>query len=154
MEAEFGQPQWVFGTSLYGFASARQIVCCYTKEGRDYLATLDTATRTLDTIDVPFTTISQAHASGSRVLFIGASSTDATSIVLLDLTTKRFEVLRRSRETTVDAGYIAAPRAVEFPTEGGLTAHGNFYPPQNRDYAAPENENPPLLVVFDVLPRP
>jgi len=147
MEAEFGQPQWVFGTSLFGFASAQQIVCCYTKEGRDYLATLDIETRTLDTIDVPFTTISQVHGSGGRLLFIGASSTDATSIVSMDLTTKRFEVLRRSREATVDAGYISAPRAVEFPTERGLTAHGNFYPPQNRDYAAPENEKPPLLVM-------
>ena len=29
------------------------------------------------------------------------------------------------------------PRAIEFPTEGGLTAHGHFYPPRNRDYAAP-----------------
>jgi dipeptidyl aminopeptidase/acylaminoacyl peptidase len=147
MEAEFGQPQWVFGTSLFGFASAQQIVCCYTKEGRDYLATLDIETRTLDTIDVPFTTISQVHGSGGRVLFIGASSTATTSIVSMDLTTKRFEVLRRSREATVDAGYISAPRAIEFPTERGLTAHGNFYPPQNRDYAAPENEKPPLLVM-------
>jgi WD40-like Beta Propeller Repeat len=42
IQAEFGQPQWVFGTSLYGFASARQIVCCYTKDGCDFLATLNT----------------------------------------------------------------------------------------------------------------
>ena len=95
----------------------------------------------------PSLTISQVRVAGDRVLFIGASSTDTTSIVSLDLTTKRFEVLRRSREATVDAGYISAPRAVEFPTEGGLTAHGNFYPPQNRDYAAPEDEKPPLLVM-------
>src|SRR5258705_9324949 len=147
MEAEFGQPQWVFGTSLCDFASARQIICYYAKEGRDYLATLNTATKALDTIDVPFTTISQVRAASDRVLFIGASSTDTTSIVSLDLTTKRFEVLRRSREATVDAGYISAPRAIEFPTERGLTAHGNFYPPQNRDYAAPEDEKPPLLVM-------
>src|SRR5580765_3355919 len=147
MEAEFGQPQWVFGASLFGFASARQIVICYTKDGCDFLATLNTETRALDTIDVPFATISQIRAGGDRVLFIGASSTDTTSIVSLDLTTKRFEVLRRSREATVDAGYISAPQAIEFPTEGGLTAHGNFYRPQNRDYAAPENEKPPLLVM-------
>src|SRR6266850_1156228 len=147
MEAEFGQPQWVFGASLFGFASARQIVICDTKDGCDFLATLNTETRALDTIDVPFATISQVRAGGDRVLFIGASSTDTTSIVSLDLTTKRCEVLRRSREATVDAGYISAPRSIEFPTEGGLTAHGNFYPPQNRDYTAPEDEKPPLLVM-------
>jgi len=147
MEAEFGQPQWVFGTRLFSFVSENQIVCTYTKDGSDYLAMLDTATGALGTIEVPFTTISQVQTAGDRVLFIGASSTDTTSIVSLELTTKRFEVLQRSREATVDAGYISAPRAIEFPTEGGLIAHGNFYPPQNQDYTAPENEKPPLLVM-------
>lgn len=147
MDAEFGQPQWVFGTSLFSFVSGKQIVCSYTENGRDYLATLDTAIRALQTIEVPFTTISQVQVAGDHVLFIGASSTDTTSSVSLDLTTKRFEVLRRSREAAVDGGYVSSPRAIEFPTERGVTAHGNFYPPQNRDYAAPDNDKPPLLVM-------
>jgi dipeptidyl aminopeptidase/acylaminoacyl peptidase len=147
MDAEFGQPQWVFGNSLYGFASEKQIVCSYAKNGSDHLATLDEATRALDDIEVPFTAISQVCAAGDRVVFIGASSTEPTAIVSLNLATKKLEVLRRSRETAVDAGYLADPRAIEFPTEGGLTAHANFYPPRNRDYAAPANENPPLLVM-------
>jgi dipeptidyl aminopeptidase/acylaminoacyl peptidase len=147
MDAEFGQPLWVFSSALYGFASARRIVCSYTKNGRDYLATLDTGTRALDTIDLPFTTISQVHAAGDRVVLIGAASTDASSIVSLNLNTRKFEVLRRSREATVDARYLAEPRAIEFSTEGDLTAHGHFYPPRNRDYTGPANEKPPLLVM-------
>jgi dipeptidyl aminopeptidase/acylaminoacyl peptidase len=65
----------------------------------------------------------------------------------LDLTTNRFEILRRSREESVGSGYLATPRALEFPSENGLSAHGNFYPPHNCDYAAPPNEKPPLLVM-------
>jgi dipeptidyl aminopeptidase/acylaminoacyl peptidase len=147
MDAEFGQPQWVFGTSLYAFASERRIVCTYAKNGRDYLATLDTQTRKLETIELPFTIISQIRAAGNRVIFIGASATQTTSIVSLDLATHNFEVLRRSRETNVDTGYLAEPRAIEFATERGLTAHGYFYPPRNRDYTAPAHEKPPLLVM-------
>jgi dipeptidyl aminopeptidase/acylaminoacyl peptidase len=147
MDAEFGQPQWVFASALYGFASAGRIVCSYTKNGRDYLVTLDTRTKALNTIELPFTAISQVHTSGDRVVFIGASSNQPTSIVSLNLTTKTLEVLRRSREKAVDAGYLAEPRAIEFPTGGGLTAHANFYPPRNRDYTAPANEKPPLLVM-------
>jgi dipeptidyl aminopeptidase/acylaminoacyl peptidase len=147
MDAEFGQPQWVFSSALYGFASARRIVCSYTKNGRDYLATLDTLTRAFNDIELPFTAISQVRAAGDRVVFIGASSTEPTSIVSLNLGTKELEVLQRSRETAVDAGYLADPRAIEFPTEGGLTAHGHFYPPRNRDYAGPAHEKPPLLVM-------
>jgi len=37
--------------------------------------------------------------------------------------------------------------AIASPTENGLTAHGFFYPPRNRDYTAPAGERPPLLVV-------
>jgi len=147
MDAEFGQPQWVFSSALYGFASARRIVCSYTKNGRDYLATLDTLTRAFNDIELPFTAISQVRAAGDRVVFIGASSTEPTSIVSLNLGTKELEVLQRSRETAVDAEYLTNPRAIEFPTEGGLTAHGHFYPPRNRDYAGPAHEKPPLLVM-------
>ncbi len=55
-------------------------------------------------------------------------------------------MLRRASEVTVDEGYLSSPRAVEFPTENGLTAHAFFYPPRNRDFSAPEGERPPLLV--------
>jgi dipeptidyl aminopeptidase/acylaminoacyl peptidase len=147
MDAEFGQPHWAFGGSLYGFSSDKQIICSYTENGRDHLATLDTLPRELNDIKLSFTTVSQVRVAGDRVVFIGASSTESTSVVSLNLATKELEVLRRSRETAVDAGYLADPRAVEFPTEGGLTAHGYFYPPRNRDYAAPPDEKPPLLVM-------
>ena len=105
------------------------------------------STRTLNDIELPFTAISQVRIAGDHVVFIGASSTEPTSIASLNLATKRLEVLRRSRETAVDAGYLTDSRAIEFPTEGDLTAHGHFYPPRNRDYTAPANEKPPLIVM-------
>src|SRR6185295_3004869 len=43
-------------------------------------------------------------------------------------------------------GYISEPQPIEFPTENGLTAHGFYYPPRNKDFAAPPNERPLLLV--------
>ena len=69
-----------------------------------------------------------------------------TSIVKLDLNTGQFETLRRSNDLETYPQYFSVPRAIEFPTEGGLIAHGFFYPPQNPDYRAPENEKPPLIV--------
>ncbi len=147
MEAEFGQPQWVFGGSLYGFASETEIVCSYSKNGNDYLATLDTAIKTLRDIELPYSAISQVRVAADRVMFIGASGTETSAVVALNLSTTKFEVMRRSREATVDAGYLSEARAIEFPTEQGRTAHGYFYPPNNRDYAAPAREKPPLLVM-------
>jgi len=57
-------------------------------------------------------------------------------------------VLRRSSEIAIDAGDLSFPQEIEFPTEHGLTAHAFFYAPQNRDYVAPSDERPPLLVMI------
>jgi dipeptidyl aminopeptidase/acylaminoacyl peptidase len=147
MDAEFGQPHWVFGSSFYGFATPTQILCSYTKNGHDYLAKLDAVTKTLEIFEIPFSAISQVQVAGNRAGFIGASPTQTSSVVTLDLATQNLAVLRRSRETAVDSRYLASPQSVEFPTEGSLTAYGYFYPPRNPDYAAPTDEKPPLLVM-------
>ena len=147
MEGEFGQPQWVFGGSLYGFASEKQIVFSYSRNGRDYLSTLHTSSKKLQDIDLPYSAVSQVRVAAGRVVFIGASATESSAIATLDLTTGKLAVLLRSRETAIDAGYLSEARAIDFPTEQGLTAHGYFYAPKNRDYAPPADEKPPLLVM-------
>jgi len=147
MDAEFGEPQWVFGGSLYGFESAHRIVCSYTQNGYSRLALLDSATGALNRIDLPYSAISQVRVGGGRLVFVGASSTETSSIISLDLASRNWRVLYRSRESQVDAGYLSPPRTIEFPTEHGRTAHAFFYPPRNRDYVALTDEKPPLLVL-------
>lgn len=147
MEAEFGLPQWVFGMSTYAFESEYRIVCAYVEKGFSRLAVLDTATGRLETIETPYTKIEGLRAKPGQVVFIAASPAEATSVVSFDQNTHRFETLRRSSELTIDADYISVPQAIEFPAENGLTSHAFFYPPRNRDFAAPEGERPPLLVM-------
>ena len=118
------------------------------KDGCDFLATSGHRDESLrhDRRALRYDFSSSRRAD--RVLFIGASSTDTTSIVALDLTTKRFEVLRDGRgKQPLTPDIFPLPEPLSFPPKRGLTAHGNFYPPQNRDYAAPEDEKPPLLVM-------
>ncbi len=147
MEAEFGLPQWVFGMSTYAFESVERIVCAYTKDGAWHLASLNTETRELETIETPYTSIGGIRVAPGRAIFHAGSPTEPMSIVQLDLATGQFKVLRRSTRLDIDPGYLSAPRAIEFPTENGLTAHAIFYPPKNRDYAGPAGERPPLLVM-------
>ena len=147
MEAEFGRPQWIFGMSTYQFVSANQIICTYTQDGFWHLGSLDTLTRKLDRIETPYTSISNLQVIPGGVLFNASSSTESGSIVRLDLTTREFEIVCRSSEIKIDSGYFSPPQAIEFPTEGGLTAHAFFYPPQNRDYTAPADDLPPLVVI-------
>src|SRR6185312_13632173 len=146
-EAEFGFPQWGFGMSSYGFVSAHRIICSYIEKGTARLASIDTRTKELTDIDSPYTDIQYLRASPNEVVFRGGLSSTPTSIVRLHLDSMEFEVLRRAMNVEIDSGFISAPEAVEFPTEGGLTAHGLFYRPRNRDFEGPANERPPLLVL-------
>lgn len=46
----------------------------------------------------------------------------------------------------IDEGYLSEPTSIEFPTEDGLTAFMNYYPPANKDFKLPPGQRPPLLV--------
>jgi dipeptidyl aminopeptidase/acylaminoacyl peptidase len=146
MEAEFGMPQWVFGISMYAFESAERIICSYIEKGNSRLASLETTSGKFEPIETPHTDITSVHARSGEVVFRGGSPTEPASVVQLDLKTERIEVLRRSNDLEIDPDYFSIPQAIEFPTEDGKTAHAFFYPPRNRDSAAPEGELPPLLV--------
>lgn len=146
-ETEFGLPQWVFGMSTYAFVSPQRIVCWYTQDGADRLAYLDTNGGALTPIATPYTTIGGIHASADRVLFSGASPTEVSALVQLDVATGSIEVLRRARQVSVGSSYFSMPQAIEFPTEHKYTAYAFYYPPHNPDYAAPVGELPPLMVV-------
>jgi dipeptidyl aminopeptidase/acylaminoacyl peptidase len=148
MEVEFGSPQWVFGKSTYAFESAGRIICAYTQQGTWHLASLDVATGKLELIETPYSEMEYVRAAPGRVVFLAGSPTELESVVQLDLATRRLEVLRRSSEITIDAGVLSFPQQIEFPTEHGLTAHAFFYAPRNRDYVAPSDERPPLLVMI------
>lgn len=144
--AEFGVPQWVFGLSTYAFASAEKIVCTFVERGIWQLGEINTTTRALARIETPYTDISFVCASADHAVFRAGSPTEPQSIIDFDFATRTSTVLQRANRIDVDAAYISGPQAIEFPTENGLTAHGFFYPPKNRDFNAPRDQRPQLLV--------
>jgi dipeptidyl aminopeptidase/acylaminoacyl peptidase len=145
-KGDLGMPQWVFGMSAYAFVTPSLIVCSHVEQGVSRLGTIDVETREFREIDCPYTDIQYVRAANGSVVFRGGSPIDVAAIVRLDLSSGKFETLRRSNELIVDNSYYSVPRAIEFPTEAGLRAHGFFYPPQNPDYRAPNDERPPLIV--------
>lgn len=150
MAAEFGSPQWVFGMSTYAVESPGRLLCAYRTQGSWRLGELETGSRTVTRIEVPYTSIGSVRWTAGRAAFVGGSPTEPPSIVLLEpgagMTARRPGIVRRATDLALDPGYLSHPEAIEFPTEHGLTAHAFFYPPQNRDHAAPTGERPPLIV--------
>jgi dipeptidyl aminopeptidase/acylaminoacyl peptidase len=147
MDAEFGVPLWTFGTSTYGFESARRIICTYAKDGRSFLASLDTSSLQLEAIKTPYFSIDCLKVTPRCAVFVAGSPTEPVAVIRYDLRTGEMQVLRRSIEVDIDPRYVSVPQAIEFPTENGLTAHAFLYQPMNHDFRGPPGQRPPLIVV-------
>ena len=149
MEAEFARAQWNFGMSTYAFAGPMRVICSYVSNGLGRLAMLDLVSGRLTAIDTPYTEFGSVRADGDRAAFRAGAPGIASSIVSLDLRSGTFEVVRKSTTVVDDpalARYLTRVEPIEFPTEGGKTAHALYYPPFNPDYAGPDGEKPPLVV--------
>ena len=153
MQAEFGRPLWNLGMATYGFTASCAIVCTYAQDGDWHMALLDPARGLLDPIILPFRKISDVRVSGDCVLFIGGAPDHSDAIVLLDLTTRKYVVLKRAISLQVDPGYLSIPQAINFATDSVTTddaapvmSHAFYYPPTNCDYVADSAQKPPLLV--------
>lgn len=146
MAAEFGQPQWRFDVPTYAFVSGEQAVCTYIQNGLSNLAILDLDRGVLETLEMPYDEIRSIRYGAGRLLFIAAAPVEPKCVAELRLDDRRLTVLKRSSDLTLDHGYLSRPQPIEFPTNGGKTAHAFFYLPKNKEYQGPVGERPPLIV--------
>jgi len=145
--AEFGRPQWVFGTSTWACAGSSRLVVSYTRNGRWHLATIDIASGALSDIAPQIMPHDWLTATDTHAVLVAGSATQPDAVVRVDLASGAVDTLRRGSALAIDAGYISAAEAMEFPTTDGARAHAFYYPPRNQDFAAPAGERPPLVVI-------
>jgi dipeptidyl aminopeptidase/acylaminoacyl peptidase len=146
MEAEFGEPQWVFGLSMYGFERDGAILCLHEQGGRSHLGRIG-ADGAFEAIATPYCSIRELHVGDGFAACFAASEREAEALVRFDPASRTFSVLRRASDRTYDAADLAEPEAIEFPSEGGRTAHAFFYAPRNGGFVGEPGTKPPLLVV-------
>ena len=146
-QAEFGEPQWEFGMSRYGFLPDGRIVASYLANGIAKLALIDSKTGKLKDIPTPFQEIKELRVGNGFVAFLGGSDSEARSLVRLDLKTGRFEILRRGSKLKVESAYLSKPQPIAFPTTDGKTAYAFHYPAANPAYVGPKGERAPLIVL-------
>lgn len=147
MDADVGTAQWGLGMSAYGFVAANRMLFAYTRLGTCGLAAIDQTTLELEPIDTPYTRLGYLRAGRGRAVLLAGAPEQSLSLVDFDVATREVTVLRRESRIRVDPAYTSLPRAIDFLTSDGATAHAFFYPPYNDDFVAPEGERPPLLVM-------
>jgi dienelactone hydrolase len=122
------------------------IVTIYRHNGRRHIGVVNTTTGRLRELPTQYTFFAHMAVAGEFAYTVAASPTVPLRVIQLNVTTGAHRVLIQATSQKHLNGYISSPEHIEFPTEGGQTAHANYYPPINRDYVALTNEQPPLIV--------
>lgn len=146
-DAEFSGPDWVFGQSTYEFLPDGTLVATWGEAGLDRLGYLRPGDTDFSPVATPYSSFSSLSPVADGVLAIAAGPAEAPAVVRIAVPRGSVEVVKRSRELDLAPALVSAPRPVEFPTEGGLTAHALFYPPHNPAFQGPAGELPPLVVI-------
>jgi dipeptidyl aminopeptidase/acylaminoacyl peptidase len=140
--SEVAIPQWVFGQSRFGFVG-------------EQLAWAESAAG-IDSLQIGGDTYTGEHSEFGNLepwrdglITVAGSHRREPDIVFLRPARANLEVelIRRGGELGIDPGFLEPPRRITFATTGDATAHGAFYPPANPEVDAPEDEQPPLLVL-------
>ena len=147
LEAEISGPLWNLGQSSYALDGHGRAVVRYTVAARDKSGVVNLGSGGLTPLDLPFTSLSNIQLTGpDTAVAIASSPTEEAALVCIDLRAGDYRVLRAPGSFRLEKPFIAVPEAIEFPTDGGVTAHAFYYPPTNPDFVGLKDEKPPLIV--------
>lgn len=144
-DCEIGSPHWMFGTAPYSIdrSGSGKIAMVVGKE----LGVFDMNAKQYRKIDTGFTVHNYINLSPNGDIYCCAGSpTRFSCIIRIESGTDKVTILRESKSTTVGSDYFSIPEEITWDTTDGDVSHGYFYPPKNKDYQAPSDTLPPLLV--------
>jgi dipeptidyl aminopeptidase/acylaminoacyl peptidase len=148
--SEVGDPPWSFGRSAYAFLDSKQdtkLLFSYQTEGEFNLALIDLQTKTRQNFLRRSANLHQLRSGDGYVRFIENYVDKELALMQLDNQPDSPIKPLFALPTKVDAGYISRPVHYMFPS-GHRMAYGLYYPPHNKQYKAPTNERPPLIVMI------
>jgi dipeptidyl aminopeptidase/acylaminoacyl peptidase len=146
--ADFGEPQWVFGMATYGFLPEGRIICSYRETGRSRVAMFSELAEQLFPLDLPYTEVSNLRVCSDFLVFLGGAPDKPSSVVKVSLDPMTIDVLKQSTDIADRPNIrecLSAPALIEFPSRRG-NVYAWYYAPLNSEFAAPSEELPPLVV--------
>ncbi len=152
MDADIGLPPWQPDMARYAVLADGRIVFAATSDGFDRLF-VRLADATVRPLELPYSTaVGLRRCNDTSVVLVAATPTTEPAVVRVDLGEGSRVVgtveLRPPRDLGIDPSYWSAPEPVAYPTAGGRTAYGLFYPPRNPEVEGPNGDRPPLVVMI------
>ncbi|BCI68320.1 peptidase [Acetobacter aceti] len=147
VEAEIGQPHWVFGQRSYSLLPDGRILALAVNDGQTQMLMLTPgAASGCDVTPVTMGLPEQCPLPfGDRFAWLDGSPDRAASVVV-GAPGQTPHVLRTATTLPFGQDDIALPESVRFPLADGAEGQAFFYPPTSAQYCVPEGELPPMIV--------
>lgn len=152
-QVEYGWPAWQFGLQTYGFLTDGRVVAIANESGVQRVVTFIPG-KSPTKESLPFSAIKpKLITDGRNVLVVAGTPSEPMAVVRWDASTGDVSTLRRESTFDLHPDDMSVPRAIEFPTTGGKTAHAFFYAPRNAGAGVVSRgdtvvgELPPLVVM-------
>ena len=149
-ETDHGRPDWQFAFTSYAHLPDHRIALGKGGLRDGQIQILDTESHSLPhSISVHYSEIGSVTVGpdATSILFVGASPTAEPAIVSLDIETERCTTIYAPSDVSIDRGYLSSPHHIVFSTTDNGQAHAFYYEPTNKDFAAPDDELPPLVTI-------
>lgn len=147
VEAEIGQPHWVFGQRSYSLLPDGRILALAANDGQTQMLMLTPgAVSGCDVTPVTMGLPEQCPLPfGDRFAWLDGSPDRAASVVV-GASGQTPHVLRAATTLPFGKDDIALPESVRFPLADGTEGQAFFYPPTSAQYCVPVGELPPMIV--------
>lgn len=147
VEAEIGQPHWVFGQRSYSLLADGRILALAVKAGQTQMLLLTPrAGAGYEVTPVSLGLPEQCPlAFGGQFAWLDGSP-DRASAVVVGAPGQSPRVLRAATVLPFGQDDIAQPESVRFPLADGAEGQAFFYPPASAQCCVPEGELPPMIV--------
>jgi dipeptidyl aminopeptidase/acylaminoacyl peptidase len=145
VDAEIGEPPWVFGRREFVALGDTHAMCVVTRDGVRSPAAIASGALTVlpfgpvDTSPLPY---------GAGAVYL-ATPPDAPPAIRLSaiLSDPAFVALRAAVATAPDPGDVSVGESYAVPTSDGETTYVTLYPPRNAHVTAPAGALPPLVMM-------
>jgi dipeptidyl aminopeptidase/acylaminoacyl peptidase len=156
VQAEVGQPAWVFGQSRYAVGADGTVWFTVTADDGAHVFQVvpgaEPVDHLIDCLQLWVLRLDRT-GSGERLVAIAEQATREPSVVELvpepqpgGAIALAGESLREPRDLGLPVGSLSRARRIVFPSADGRTAFAWFYPPAGDGVNGPHGELPPLLV--------
>jgi len=146
-EEEFAGPLWQLGGRPFAVLGDGRLAVVHGR-GSMRLGVLDPETSELTDLEAPALSefAPALSADGTAIVALAGGPAQPLSVVMVDTSTSRVDVVRPELGDLPEEAYLPVPRHVALEGRFGRTVHALVYPPTSPDAAGPEGELPPYVV--------